>query len=76
MSALVPVSRSLQFVSLSVVRYYQLSCFPDMSSQPIRAHYAAHRWSSDARMLKAWQRGMTGYAHQPPTSLPTFHADE
>ena len=32
-----------------------------MSTLPIRAHYAGHRWSDDRAALRAWQRGATGY---------------
>ena len=47
-------------VSFPSVRYYQLASFPGMSSAPIRAHYAAHRWNADPQRLRAWQRGETG----------------
>ena len=50
--------------------YYQLSCFPDMSTKSIRSHYEHMAWVGDdntvdaneeQRRLSAWKKGMTGY---------------
>jgi deoxyribodipyrimidine photolyase len=51
-------SRRLHWRDLA---YFQLHTFPRMAWQPIRAHYHAHGWSSDAAALRAWQRGRTGF---------------
>ena len=40
---------------------FQLHCFPDMSTFPIRRHYATHAWTEDASALLAWRRGTTGF---------------
>ena len=34
---------------------------PDLATRPLRAEFACFPWRSDARSLKAWQRGRTGY---------------
>lgn len=41
--------------------YFQLHHFPDMRTKAIRVHYDAARWSNDKRLLRCWQRGLTGY---------------
>jgi len=40
---------------------FQLHCFPDMSTVPIRRHYETHAWTEDASALRAWRRGTTGF---------------
>jgi deoxyribodipyrimidine photo-lyase len=35
--------------------------WPDLPDAPFREDFAAFPWRRDARQLKAWQRGMTGY---------------
>ena len=35
--------------------------FPHTPDQPLRAEFARFPWRNDAAMLKAWQRGKTGY---------------
>jgi len=34
---------------------------PDMPEKPLRAEFAAFPWRRDPRLLRAWQRGRTGY---------------
>jgi len=34
---------------------------PDLATRPLRAEFARFPWRSDARALRAWQRGRTGY---------------
>nr|QDO16412.1 CPD photolyase [Lingulodinium polyedra] len=41
--------------------YWQLTLFPRMRDEPIRAHYAGQVWSQDQHALERWQRGCTGY---------------
>lgn len=43
--------------------YWQLFHWPNMASEPVRAHYIDMEWSSGEeaeRHLKAWQQGKTG----------------
>ena len=35
--------------------------FPDTTNQPLRASFREFPWSEDSRLLRAWQRGETGY---------------
>ena len=35
--------------------------FPDTPEQPLDRRYAALTWRNDAHLLRAWQRGLTGY---------------
>jgi deoxyribodipyrimidine photo-lyase len=35
--------------------------FPTLPEEPLRAEFAAFPWSGDAGLLRAWQRGRTGY---------------
>lgn len=35
--------------------------FPKTPEQPLRAQFRAFPWRTDARQLRAWQRGRTGY---------------
>eukprot|EP00741_Cyanophora_paradoxa_P003703 tig00000093_g3599.t1 len=39
----------------------QLHHFPRLHDEPVRPHYAARRWGGGRELLRAWQRGMTGY---------------
>jgi deoxyribodipyrimidine photo-lyase len=41
--------------------YHLLYHFPNTPEEPLRAGYAQFPWRSDARALRAWQRGATGY---------------
>jgi FAD binding domain of DNA photolyase len=41
--------------------YWQLHLWPGMVTSAIRPHYAAHEWRTDPAMLRAWQRGRTGF---------------
>lgn len=41
--------------------YWQLSLFPRMQHDPIRAHYAGQEWNQDQDALRRWQSGATGY---------------
>ncbi|QPF82338.1 deoxyribodipyrimidine photo-lyase [Bradyrhizobium genosp. L] len=34
---------------------------PDLAEQNLQAHFDAFPWRRDAKALKAWQRGLTGY---------------
>jgi len=64
-SGVFPPSRGAQ-VFLSEVgwrefAYHLLYHFPHTAEQPLRAEFAAFPWRRDAKQLKAWQRGRTGY---------------
>jgi deoxyribodipyrimidine photo-lyase len=41
--------------------YHLLYHFPATPRQPLRAEFAAFPWRREARQLRAWQRGWTGY---------------
>ncbi len=41
--------------------YHLLYHFPHTPENPLRAEFKAFPWIKDARGLKAWQRGQTGY---------------
>ena len=41
--------------------YHLLYHFPATPRQPLRAEFAAFPWRQDAKQLRAWQRGLTGY---------------
>lgn len=44
--------------------YYQLLCFPEMTTKSIRSHYENTEWSQgdeERRRFRAWKKGMTGY---------------
>eukprot|EP00930_Biecheleria_cincta_P069625 TRINITY_DN57346_c0_g1_i1.p1 TRINITY_DN57346_c0_g1~~TRINITY_DN57346_c0_g1_i1.p1 ORF type:complete len:746 (+),score=117.11 TRINITY_DN57346_c0_g1_i1:74-2311(+) len=41
--------------------YWQLSLFPRMQHDPIRAHYVGQEWNQDQHALQCWQSGKTGY---------------
>lgn len=44
--------------------YYQLKCFPDMRSTPIRKHYQNMEWvagEEEKRRFEAWKWGKTGF---------------
>merc|ERR1719409_507872 len=41
--------------------YWQLHLFPHMQTSPIRRHYEGMHWTEDTTVLRAWQKGMTGY---------------
>jgi deoxyribodipyrimidine photo-lyase len=41
--------------------HHLLYHFPDTPLRPLRAHYAAFPWEPDAGLLRAWQKGFTGY---------------
>lgn len=44
--------------------YYQLRCFPSMSTTPIRVHYQKTEWISgeeERKRFEAWKWGKTGY---------------
>lgn len=41
--------------------YHLLYHFPHTPSEPLRADFARFPWHDDARLLKAWQKGNTGY---------------
>jgi deoxyribodipyrimidine photo-lyase len=41
--------------------HHLLFHFPATPRQPLRAEFAAFPWRKDAKQLRAWQRGLTGY---------------
>ncbi|MEQ1652895.1 MAG: deoxyribodipyrimidine photo-lyase, partial [Hyphomicrobium sp.] len=41
--------------------YTLLYYWPDLPEQPFRKDFAAFPWKNDAKLLRAWQKGMTGY---------------
>jgi deoxyribodipyrimidine photo-lyase len=41
--------------------HHLLYHFPQTPEQPLRRAFAAFRWAPDAKKLRAWQRGRTGY---------------
>jgi len=41
--------------------YHLLYHFPQTPVQPLRAEFAAFPWRTDAKQLRAWQKGRTGY---------------
>jgi len=41
--------------------HHLLFYFPATPRQPLRAEFAAFPWRKDAKQLRAWQRGLTGY---------------
>jgi deoxyribodipyrimidine photo-lyase len=41
--------------------HHQLYHWPDLPEQPWRPAFAAFAWRQDAGLLRAWQRGRTGY---------------
>ncbi len=41
--------------------YHLLFHFPQTPLEPLRAQYAEFPWNSDRSLLRAWQRGLTGY---------------
>ena len=38
-----------------------LTLHPDMADPPLQKRFAAFRWNGDDALLRAWQRGRTGY---------------
>jgi deoxyribodipyrimidine photo-lyase len=41
--------------------YHVLIHFPETTDQPLRPEYVRFPWSENAKALRAWQRGRTGY---------------
>ncbi len=41
--------------------HHLLYHFPQTPTQPLRTEFAAFPWRKDAKQLRAWQRGRTGY---------------
>ncbi|HWA24156.1 MAG TPA: deoxyribodipyrimidine photo-lyase [Lacunisphaera sp.] len=41
--------------------YHLLYHFPSTAERPLRADFGVFPWRRDARQLRAWQRGLTGY---------------
>lgn len=41
--------------------YHLLYHFPQTPSEPLRSDFLRFPWKDDARLLRAWQRGQTGY---------------
>ena len=41
--------------------YHLLYHFPQTPSKPLRTDFLRFPWKDDARLLRAWQRGQTGY---------------
>jgi deoxyribodipyrimidine photo-lyase len=40
---------------------YQIFHFPETVSKPLRKEFLEFKWKKDATLLRAWQKGMTGY---------------
>ena len=64
-SGVFPANRGAQ-VFLSEVgwrefAYHLLYHFPQTPAEPLRNEFAAFPWRKDAKQLRAWQRGLTGY---------------
>jgi len=64
-SGVFPPSRGAQVYLKEVgwreFAHHLLYHFPATPAQPLRAEFAAFPWRKDARQLRAWQRGLTGY---------------
>jgi len=61
--ALGPRGRNSVFMSEIVWRefaYHLLHHFPQTTTQPMHAEFARFPWRANARLLRAWQKGMTG----------------
>lgn len=41
--------------------YHLLFYFPQTTNEPLRSEFSSFSWRSDQRLLKIWQRGVTGY---------------
>jgi deoxyribodipyrimidine photo-lyase len=41
--------------------HHLLYHFPHTPEQPLRAQFSVFRWHKDRKLLKAWQKGLTGY---------------
>jgi deoxyribodipyrimidine photo-lyase len=41
--------------------YHLLFHFPDTTTEPLRPEFARFPWQEDATLLRAWQRGRTGF---------------
>lgn len=41
--------------------YYTLYHFPELPTQPLVSKFANFAWADDAKLLRAWQKGRTGY---------------
>ncbi len=41
--------------------YHLLYHFPQTTDHPLRKHFERFEWKKDAKLLKAWQKGNTGY---------------
>lgn len=64
-SGVFPVNRGAQ-VFLSEIgwrefAHHLLFHFPHTPTEPLRADFAAFPWQKNARQLRAWQKGLTGY---------------
>ncbi|MEJ1971831.1 MAG: FAD-binding domain-containing protein [Lacunisphaera sp.] len=46
---------------LARIRASPAASFPATPAQPLRREFAAFPWRQDAKQLRAWQRGLTGY---------------
>lgn len=51
----------LQEIGWREFAYHVLFHFPETPLQPLREKYANFPWQPDQRLLRAWQRGQTGY---------------
>jgi len=61
--ALGPRGRNSVFLSEIIWRefaYHLLHHFPHTTTQPMHAEFAKFPWRRNARLLRAWQKGMTG----------------
>jgi deoxyribodipyrimidine photo-lyase len=54
-------SRYITEVGWREFAHHLLYHFPNTTSEPLRKEFARFPWKENAALLKAWQRGMTGY---------------
>lgn len=64
-SGVFPVNRGAQ-TFLGEVGWREFAChllyhFPATPTEPLRREFAAFPWQRNARQLRAWQKGLTGY---------------
>ena len=64
-SGVFPVNRGAQVFLAEVgwreFAHHLLYHFPSTPEQPLRTDFAAFPWRKDAKQLRAWQQGLTGY---------------
>ena len=55
------VSRYLAEIGWREFSYYLLYHFPHLPEEPLRPEFEDFPWQQDAELLRAWQRGQTGF---------------